>query len=311
MDKAVSYYIDREELVATVNVSSAATAVDENLFDGCTELATVMLFTSSDGINDILAAIELQLSSEVKIFVTAEAYAAISEELKTLLSGRLYVNPSELQAEYSFDEKTDEATLISASFDGDTLFLPSYVEKEGREYALTAIGDSVFKGNTSVKELIVPFTVKIIGNYAFKNSKLENVRFEIGSVLSVIGEEAFFGCSALRTIELPDSLTEIGNRAFYEAVALEKVEASGEYSLLAKIGEYAFYRTLALKEVELGRNVTLISANAFNGSGVVSFTLAEGATALICAGSFAECDKLAYVSLPESCTVEEGAFPKV
>ncbi len=310
VDKAVSYYIDIEELVATVNVSSAATAVDENLFDGCTELATVMLFTSSDGINDILAAIASQLSPEVKIFVTAEAYAAVSEELKTLLSGRLYVNPSELQAEYSFDEKTDEATLISASFDGDTLFLPSYVEKEGREYALTAIGDSVFKGNTSVKELIVPFTVKIIGNYAFKNSKLENVRFEIGSVLSVIGEEAFFGCSALRTIELPDSLTEIGNRAFYEAVALEKVEASGEYSLLAKIGEYAFYRTLALKEVELGRNVTLISANAFNGSGVVSFTLAEGATALICAGSFAECDKLAYVSLPESCRVEEGAFPE-
>lgn len=309
VDETVSYYIDREEIVVTVNVSSAAVEVAAGAFSGCDELTNVMLFTSAENINDMLTSVKGELPAQVKVFVTKSAYAVVSEELKTFFAGRLYVNPSEIQAEYEFNEETGEATLTNAAFDGDTLFLPSYVEKDGTEYALSAIGDSVFKGNTSIKELIIPFTVKRIGNYSFKNSAIEIVRFEIGSQLSSIGDEAFFGCAVLKEIELPDSLTEIGNRAFYEAVALENVENSGDYSLLSVIGEYAFYRTASLKTISFGKNLKLISANAFNGSGLTSFTIAEGATTLISSGSFAYCDKLTDVNVPVGCTIEEGAFP--
>ena len=309
VNETVSYYIDREEIVVTVNVSSAAAEVAAGAFTDCDELTNVMLFTSAENINDMLTSVKGELPAQVKVFVTKSAYAVVSEELKTFFAGRLYVNPSEIQAEYEFNEETGEATLTNAAFDGDTLFLPAYVEKDGTEYALSAIGDSVFKGNTSIKELIIPFTVKRIGNYSFKNSAIEIVRFEIGSQLSSIGDEAFFGCAVLKEIELPDSLTEIGNRAFYEAVALENVENSGDYSLLSVIGEYAFYRTASLKTISFGKNLKLISANAFNGSGLTSFTIAEGATTLISSGSFAYCDKLTDVNVPVGCTIEEGAFP--
>ena len=51
--------------------------------------------------------------------------------------------------------------------------------------------------------------------YAFYNCRyLQEVTFEDESALKTIGAGAFYNCSALKSIRLPDSLERIGAHAF-------------------------------------------------------------------------------------------------
>ena len=68
------------------------------------------------------------------------------------------------------------------------------------------------------ESVFVPKSVVAIQNRAFVNWKnLQKVVFEEGSLLRTIGEEAFMGCTDLKSIQLPDGLREIGLRAFRES----------------------------------------------------------------------------------------------
>ena len=60
-----------------------------------------------------------------------------------------------------------------------------------------------------------------IGVAAFEeNTVLEIVSFNVG--LKRIGAEAFWGCSRLKSVELPEGLEEIGKYAFH-GTAIEEV----------------------------------------------------------------------------------------
>ena len=63
--------------------------------------------------------------------------------------------------------------------------------------------------------MTVPANVSEIQTGAFRYCKnLTKVTFKKpGSLLKVIGREAFYGCSNLRTIDFPNGLEEIGLRA--------------------------------------------------------------------------------------------------
>jgi len=60
---------------------------------------------------------------------------------------------------------------------------------------------------TAVKKIILPDTLEIIMNYAFKNlGTLETIVF--GNSLKSIGAEAFQNCSSLKALNFPDSLNQ-------------------------------------------------------------------------------------------------------
>ena len=68
------------------------------------------------------------------------------------------------------------------------------------------------------ESVFIPKSVVAVQKGAFANWKhLQKVTFEEGSELRVIGEEAFMGCSGLKSIQLPDGLREIGFEAFEES----------------------------------------------------------------------------------------------
>ena len=71
---------------------------------------------------------------------------------------------------------------------------------------------------------------------------------------------AFYGCTSLKSIEIPDSVTTIGPSAFYGCTSLQNVEISAS---LTTIGEYAFYGCTSLKSVYIPASVTTIEQNAF------------------------------------------------
>lgn len=94
------------------------------------------------------------------------------------------------------------------------------VEIEGG--ALDAIGNGVFYGCKSLKEVTVPDGVTSIGTGAFSDcTALSDVSLPIG--LETIGKGAFSGCTALAQVKLPYGLLEIGDEAFSDCAALAHI----------------------------------------------------------------------------------------
>ena len=88
---------------------------------------------------------------------------------------------------------------------------PTFVE--GSDIKITTIADSVFRGNSIIKKVIIPNTVERVGNHAFRDcSSLTEVI--LGSNLKSIGDSAFWGC-AFTNITLPNSLERIEPYAFF------------------------------------------------------------------------------------------------
>lgn len=313
IDKKASDYISQAENITTINISGNATAIAKDIFDGCVNLTTVMVYTAKDKINDILAALKTETIYSAKIFLSVESYSAVNEGIKDGGFGEvLFPNPTEINGSYEFDEIALTAKLVSAEFDGETLFLPTYAYKDGVEYRVTEIGNSVFRGNTNLRELTIPYTVEAIGDYAFYESGVARINFEIGSKLNVIGQYAFYKCTNLISLELPDSLQRIEKAAFYGVSNLKSMETT-VYSRLAYIGEYAFYGAAKLENLYFNKAIEVIAEHAFDSCGIKYLEFdANAAIEEITAYSFANCYSLTAenVILPADVVVHSDAFKR-
>lgn len=119
--------------------------------------------------------------------------------------------------------------LYSYSKNATELVIPN-------ELGITVIHTRAFYNNTKIKSVIVPSSVKSIGDNAFMNCKnLKTVTFNEG--LCEIGTLAFSNCSSLEEISFPSTLTTLGYGAFENCTSLKEVNFG---NALTKIGVLAF-----------------------------------------------------------------------
>lgn len=85
--------------------------------------------------------------------------------------------------------------------------------------------------------------------------------------VTVIGESAFEGYSALQSVTLPESVTAINNYAFLMCPALQSVNIPGGVSV---IKAQAFAGCSALEHIAIPAAVTQIQMNAFSSAGLTS-----------------------------------------
>ena len=122
---------------------------------------------------------------------------------------------------------------------------------------------------------------------------------EIPKGVTVIGENAFRGCSDLQSVTIPDSVTEIGDYAFSECSALQSVTIPDS---VTEIGEFAFSDCSALQSVTIPDGVTEIKDYVFcRCSGLQSVTIPDGVKEI---GEYAFyiCSDLQSVTIPDSVT---------
>ena len=103
------------------------------------------------------------------------------------------------------------------------------------------------------------YSVTSIGRQAFfLCSGLTSVT--IPNSVTSIGSEAFLGCSNLTSVIIPNSVTSIGDRVFQGCSGLTSIAIPNS---VTSIGEYAFQDCSALESVTIPNNVTTIGGSAF------------------------------------------------
>lgn len=82
--------------------------------------------------------------------------------------------------------------------------------------------------------------------------------------LSSIDNNAFYGCSSLENITLPETVTSIGEYAFYSCTSLQEI---GGYENVLSIGKYCFANCNSLVHFTIPNAVSDINVSCFQGSG--------------------------------------------
>ena len=145
--------------------------------------------------------------------------------------------------------------------------------------SVTSIGSSAFSGCSGIESLVVT-----TGNKKYHSAnnciiETETKKLIVGCKTSIIpsdgsvtsiGDEAFYNCSGLTSVTIPDSVTSIGSYTFGGCSGLTSVTIGNG---VTSIGKSAFWGCSGLTSVTIGNGVTSIGDSAFSGcSGLKNIT---------------------------------------
>lgn len=164
------------------------------------------------------------------------------------------------------------------------------------------LGPRSFYDCQYLRSVVLPGSIKEIGDGAFENSNLTSITFAEG--LRKIGVEAF-GSTNIQRIVLPKGLKTIGTRAFLSCSMLTDVTFPER---LETIEERAFYST-GLTTLDIPSGLKTIGYNAFNScNALTSVSLSNGLTTIE-NNAFQSCTALTSVKLPVTLiTIGSDAF---
>ena len=109
----------------------------------------------------------------------------------------------------------------------------------------------------------------VVDTYTFSTTGEHTVKYTLTDP-TTIGQSAFYYCSSLTSVIIPNSVTSIDSSAFAGCSGLTSVTIPNSVST---IGDYAFQNCYVLTSVTIGNSVTSIGSGAFRTcSGLTSIT---------------------------------------
>lgn len=152
-----------------------------------------------------------------------------------------------------------------------------------------------------------PYGFTVLPPSAFRGiTTLEWVDFSKCPNLVNLSTYAFYGCTGIKSITIPDGVASIGNYTFYNCKSLTSITIPDG---VTRIGTYAFYGCSAIESIVIPDGVTSIGTYAFNGcNSLTSIEIPSGITS-IDKSVFYNCQSLQNVVIPEGViTIGDYAF---
>ena len=123
------------------------------------------------------------------------------------------------------------------------------------------ISNSPWKNDNRIREAVISNGITNIGTFAFYGCT-SLVSVEIPDSVVTIGQGSFEGCVSLDSIVIPDSVTSIGISAFQGCTGLSSITIPDS---VTSISDEAFYGCNGLTSITIPDSVTSISDEAFHG----------------------------------------------
>ena len=175
----------------------------------------------------------------------------------------------------TYTNLTENTATVSSSNNTQipqNLTLQSSVTIDGVGCTVVSISAYALAFRPNLKSVIIPTSITIVGNLAFRDTALTSVTFLSPSQVTSIGEDAF-SRTELTTIDIPDSVTRILFHAFYQSTKLVSVNFGSTPTC-----------------VEIG-------SAAFEGTALTSFTIPASVTTIGVVNPFLICSSLSYITV--------------
>ena len=190
--------------------------------------------------------------------------------------------------------KVSESTTPTGS-ETDIKGSGSTVASDNNE-EVNKVSDICYNVTDEVNKTVEVAKGKYTGSIVIPETVVHN---DVYYSVTSIGESAFYDCTGLTSITIPNSVTSIGGYAFHECSGLTSVTIPNS---VTSIGEKAFYGCKGLTSITIPNNVTSIGNVAFYGcTGLTSITIPNSVKS-IGSHAFYRCTGLTSILIPNSVT---------
>ena len=168
------------------------------------------------------------------------------------------------------------------------------------------VGDLMYKASENSNGLTVCGLVNKAATEIHIPSQIQygKYTYEVTS----IGEHAFYKCSGLTAITIPNSVTSIGKGAFARCEVLTSITIPNSVTSIEKD---VFYNCKALTSITIPNSVTSIGGHAFHECESLASIAIPNSVTSIGGWAFSYCFCLTSVTIPDSVTsIGEGAFSR-
>lgn len=165
---------------------------------------------------------------------------------------------------YKYTVSGGKATItdVDAAISGD-ITVPATLGG----YAVVKIADKAFMWCENITAVILPESLKAIGNNAFadcRNLKSVNIVGNTATTdtcaLDTIGEYAFLRCWELSAMDIPDTVTTLKDGAFASCIKLADIKIGTGITVL----NFCVFDGCIFTSIDIGDNVQRIESSAFN-----------------------------------------------
>lgn len=192
-------------------------------------------------------------------------------------------------SDFKYDLTDDADGVVITRYIGNAaeVVIPAEIE----DFPVLELADECFKDCTSLQKVVLPKTLKTIGNEAFTETGLESLA--IPDSVSAIGYRAFSSCENLKTVTLGKGIKNIEWYTFTSCTALKAVTFSAGIECIDRA---AFSGCSALKTIILPDSIKVIRFNAFKESGLEAIVIPDSVEG-IWSEAFKDCKNLKTITI--------------